>query len=142
MYCTLNIQLVFLIVFPPGLFSTACFCKIYPDDYDIINVILTFFKNLKELSITCGYWYIKFSLRSQPCYTIRKLFLEKCEVKNGHLGEIVNLFPNLEVLQDVVVNVSKYLFILGRPRPKNYGYSRSVYVADNLGTFATKMVPL
>ena len=53
---------------------SACTGKVHPDEYDIIDVILTFFPALKELSISCGHWYDKFSLRSQPYYSIKKLF--------------------------------------------------------------------
>ena len=90
---------------------SACTGKVRPDEYDIIDVILTFFTNLKELRITCGRWYDKFTLRSQPYHSMKKLYLSglylcNSEVKGEHLEEIITIFPNLEVLNGVVINVS------------------------------------
>ena len=74
-----------------------------PTSYDIIDVILKFFKNLQELVLKrCEfpkYKLAKFSMTPYLQNSIKKLTLSECIIDNPHFEEFVNIFPNLEELE-------------------------------------------
>ena len=75
-----------------------------PTSYDIIDVILKFFKNLQELVLKlCEFpkygKLAKFSMTPYSQNTIKKLTFTECVIDSQHFEEFVNIFPNLEELE-------------------------------------------
>ena len=74
-----------------------------PTSYDIIDVILNFFKRLQELVLKrCKfpqYRLAKFSMTPYLQNTVKRLTLSECEIDNPHFEDFVTIFPNLEELE-------------------------------------------
>ena len=73
-----------------------------PTSYDIIDVILNFFKSLQELVLKrCKfpqYRLAKFSMTHLQ-NTVKRLTLSECEIDNPHFEDFGTIFPNLEELE-------------------------------------------
>ena len=76
-----------------------------PNIYDMVGVILEYFKTLQELILETCYFIDseggigKFALEPYTSNTIKKLKLNQCVTDSSHFQEFINLFPKLEELE-------------------------------------------
>ena len=101
-WSTVSINEVYQILFEVCLSNTITSITVksqnIPADVDIIGLCLDYLKNLEVLMLsqcflTSG---VEISNNFQTKNKLKKLKLEKCQIYEGHLEKLVNLFPFVE----------------------------------------------